>query len=312
MDRRDVTWRGYWSALPTPFTEAGELDLAAFEEIVERYIADGVHGLLVNGSTGEWAAQSLEERERLAEAAVRRSNGRVPVVIGVTSSRPHEAARLARHAERAGADSVMAAPPPATRPTPEELRWYYETVFGAVTLPAWVYNFPQDAATDIRPERFAELADLPNVVGVKQSTASLDDLLATIRAVGDRLVVFGHLLSPLGLSLLRGGFGGDGHFGSGMLLGSRYSAFFELAWAGETAEPLRIAERSDALMHRLRGPGTDGYNWRYGGMQASLKAAMNLLGQPGGFPRKPKLPITDTRSLAEISAALADAGLESV
>lgn len=309
MDRTDVAWRGYFSALPTPFTEAGELDLPAFRAIVELFVSQGVHGLLVNGSTGEWPLQTLDERKRLASEAVAAAAGRVPVIVGVMHPRTAQAVELAQHAEQIGADAVMAAPPAGVRPTPRELHQYYVDVFGATNLPAWLYNFPQDAAADIAIEQLDELVAIPNVVAIKQSTPDDRTFYATVEAVSDRVLVFGHLLSRLGLSAIAGGFGGDGHFGSGMLLGERMPRFFELAWQGRLDEAAEIADINARLMSRLRGPDTDGYNWRYGGMQASLKAAMNLLGQPGGLPRQPKLPITDPESLDAIRAALKEARL---
>jgi len=312
MDRSDVDWRGYWSALPTPFTPDGSADEDALRALVDLYVRQGVHGLLFNGSTGEWVAQTGAERRRLAEVAVEAVAGRVPLAVGVTSPRLDEACALAAHAERAGADAVLAAPAPGLRPTPAELRAYYEEVFSASGLPAWLYNFPQDAATNVTPGQLRELVELPNVVAVKQSTPDVREFLATVEAVGERAVVFGHMLSRLGLALIEAGYGGDGHFGSGMLLGARQPEFFERAWKGDRDGALAIVETHDALMERLRGDASDGYNWRYGGMQASLKAAMNVLGQPGGAPRRPKLPITDPAALDAIRESLRAAELEVV
>lgn len=206
----------------------------------------------------------------------------------------------------------MIPPPPGVRPSPRELRTYVEDVAGATTLPAWIYNFPQENATAMSVAQIAELARIPNVVAVKQSSADVRDLVATIEAVGDTTVVFGHMLSRLGAALIAGGLGGDGHFGSGMPLGAQMPRFFEHVWRGELAEAGEIADRFALLIERLRGAGTDGYNWRHGGMQAALKALMNLQGEPGGYPRRPKLPVTDPAALDEMRAALREAGLHVV
>jgi 4-hydroxy-tetrahydrodipicolinate synthase len=311
VDRNDVDWRGYFSAPVTPFRPDGAVDEAAFREVLARTVADGVHGLLINGSTGEWPTQSEPERRRLAEVAVAEVAGRVPVIVNVTAARPDWAGALARHAEEAGADAVMAAPPPAVRPTFAELRCYYTEVFAQTALPAWLYNFPQDVATGMSVDQISQLADLPTVVGVKQSVGSQREFLRTIEVVGDRLRVFGNLLTRLGVSLIRGGFGGDGHFGSGMLLGRLQPAFFEHVWKGEYDQALHIADLFERLNHGLRGD-EDDYNWRYGGMQSSLKAAMNLLGQPGGHPRRPKLAIEDPARLDAIRQVLTAVGLTTV
>lgn len=312
MDRNDVDWKGYWTAPVTPFAADGAVDEGAFARVLEHAVGQGVHGILINGSTGEWFAQTVDERRRLAEIAVSAVAGRVPLAIGVSCSRAADAAALAVHAAGAGATSVMSSPPPMARPTDAELVAYYEEVAAATGLPMWLYNFPQDNAHNIRVDLIARLADIPNVVAIKQSTPDTRELLATIEAVGDRLIVFGHLLSRLGLALITSGYGGDGHFGSGLLLGRQMPEFFERAWAGDTEGAGEIADRFERLMAGLLGARVDGYNWAFGGMQPTLKAAMNLLGQPGGYPRRPKLPVDDPRDLAAIRAILQEAGLTCV
>ncbi|MFE7354366.1 dihydrodipicolinate synthase family protein [Streptomyces sp. NPDC057543] len=308
MNRHDVDWRGYFAALPTPFTRQGDLDLDAFTTTVRLFVTQGAHGLLVNGSTGEWAAQSTEERKRLAETAVSAAAGQVPVIVAVTHPQPAAAVELARHAEAAGADAIMVPPPPAVRPTPAELHAYITEVAASTGLPCWLYNFPQENATHLIVAQISELVRLPNVVAVKQSIADDSELQATIEAVGDTTLVFGNLLSRRGLAAIADGHG-DGHFGSGMPLGSRMPRFFDLAWKGDLEEAGRIADDFAAFMARFKGQDHDGYNWRYGGMQASLKAVMNLQGQPGGYPRRPKLPISDPGTLQEIARALTEFGL---
>jgi dihydrodipicolinate synthase/N-acetylneuraminate lyase len=309
MDRHDVDWRGYFAALPTPFTAAGDLDLDAFAATIDVFVEQGVHGLLVNGSTGEWATQTETERRLVAERATAATAGRVPLIVAVTHPELAVSVALAKHAEGVGADAVMIPPPPGVRPTQSELRGYFVDVACATTLPCWLYNFPQENNTSLGLELIRDLVDIDNVVAIKQSTPDDRELYATIQAVGDRMVVFGNLLTRLGMAAINGGLGGDGHFGSGMPLGARMPAFFEHVWRGELEQAGEIADQFAALMGRLRGTDTDGYNWRYGGMQSSLKTLMNLLGQPGGHPRRPKLPITDPAIIAEFSTALREAGL---
>jgi 4-hydroxy-tetrahydrodipicolinate synthase len=310
MDRNDVGWSGYWSAAITPFTSSGELDENALRTVVDRLVQQGAHGICVNGSTGEWFSQTLAERRTVAEVAVATVAGRVPTVIGVTCSRVDDAAGLVEHAARIGATSVMAAPPPLARPTTRELECYYREVLEAAQIPAWLYNFPQDNGHHISLAEIVRLAELPTVVAVKQSVPSMWEFIETIDAVGSTLRVFGNMLSRLGVALIRGGFGGDGHFGSGMLLGADMPGFFEAAWRGDVARAYAIAHRFDKLMTGLAGERQDGYNWAFGGMQATLKAAMNVLGENGGYPRKPKLPVDDPSALDSIRRILEDVGLE--
>jgi 4-hydroxy-tetrahydrodipicolinate synthase len=309
MNRDDVQWRGYFSALPTPFTQQGSLDVTAVQETTELFIGQGVHGLLVNGSTGEWTAQTVDERRHVAELVITAARGRVPVLVSATSPDLATSIALIRHAESAGADSVLLTPPPGARLTDAELDRHYRTAFGETGLASWLYNFPQESNSNLSIPLIAKLAEIDNVVAIKQSTPDDREFYATIRAVGDRLVVFGHMLSRVGLALIHSGQGGDGHFGSGMPLGAEMPRFFEHAWRGEIDEAGRIADLYAQLMSALRSGGDD-YNWRYGGMQAALKAVMNLQGQPGGYPREPKLPITDYDALEAIATALREVGID--
>lgn len=307
MNRNDVNWYGYWAALPTPFDQDGALDEAALASITKLMVDNGAHGVLVNGSTGEWTAQSEDERRRVAEIVIQTVAGRIPTAVNVTAWTPGAAQGLAAHVVEAGGSSVMAAVPPGSRPTFEETQGYFRSIFDSCPLPGWLYNFPQDSATRLSPRELATLGDIDTVVAIKQSAHSTDELLDTIRLAGDRLRVFGNLVTRLGVALISSGFGGDGCIGSGMLLGAAQPTFFELLREGRQDEAVAIADRFAALQAALRGD-QDDYNWRYGGMQASLKAAMNILGQAGGYPRRPKLPITDAELLRRIRGGLESVG----
>lgn len=309
MNRDDVQWRGYFAALPTPFTREGGLDIAALQDTTRLFIELGAHGLLVNGSTGEWTAQTIDERRQVAETVIAEADDRVPVLVSATAPDLATSVALIRHADAAGADSVLLTPPPGARLTDAELEWYYRAAFGETGLPTWLYNFPQESNSNLSLPLIEKLATIDNIVAIKQSSPDDREFYDTIRAVGDQLVVFGHMLSRVGLALLHSRQGGDGHFGSGMPLGAKMPAFFEHAWRGELDEAAAIADQFTQLMAAIRHGG-DGYNWRHGGMQAALKAVMNLQGQAGGYPREPKLPITDYDALEAIATALRDVGID--
>src|SRR6478752_11157 len=117
MDRRDVSWQGYWPAAPTPFDASGALDERALGQLVEIYVNAQVDGILINGSTGEWFSQSPDERRRVAEVAVDAAAGRTTIVVGVSAYTPEEASALAANAAAIGADGVLATPPPYVHPS---------------------------------------------------------------------------------------------------------------------------------------------------------------------------------------------------
>lgn len=300
MDRSNVDWHGYWSAVVTPFTATGAIDQPALERVIDWTVTEGAHGLLINGSTGEYGTQTLAERMEILETALGANRGRTPLIANVSAPRTEDAIALARHAAETGANGVLLAPPALARPTGAELVHYYKRVLGSTPLPACVYNFPQEAGHALSLEEIALLANIDTVVAVKQASADLRDTLAAIELLGHRIRIFGHLLSPLGVTLLAAG-QGDGYMGSAMLFGSAQPGFFNLMAEGRHAEARESAQRIETGLRALLGPRRDGYNWAFGGMQPTIKAAMTLMGLPGGYPREPKLPLG-----AEEIAALAE------
>ena len=306
MDRNDVTWRGYWPAAPTPFTRDGALDEGAWREILRMYLRQGMHGVLVNGTTGEWFSQTEAERKRLAEIATEELGGKITVVIGCTNYTADLVCSLARHARSVGADGVLATPPPYAHPNPDELVHFYRTISDRVDIPLMIYNWPRGVAVDLDTETVVRLAEIPNVVGIKNSTPNKARFFETLTAVVDRLRVFGDYLSPVGIAVMQG-LGGDGFIGGGALLGAEEPEFFEAVWRGDVARARAIAAKELKLIGQLANPD---YSGRYGSPQAWVKAAMNLMGQPAGYPRPPLLPIEAPEKLAAIAAALESVGLE--
>ncbi|GAB3250636.1 dihydrodipicolinate synthase family protein [Kineosporia babensis] len=308
MNRDDVTWSGYWPAAPTPFTADLELDEAALAAMLQMYAGQGVHGVLLNGSTGEWFAQSPAERRRVTEVGVEAVAGRYPVVIGVSAFTAAEAAELARHAAAAGADGVLATVPPYAHPSPAETLAFYREVSEATDLPFMVYNWPRGVAVDLAqtPGLMSQLADLPQVAAIKDSTGDWNAMVATIEAVAERVRVFGSLSHRRGLALMTGGLGGDGAIDGGGI-GAPYAVpFFEAAQAGDLKTARTWVERYQKLSAGMIAPD---YSGRFASPISQLKAAMNLLGQPGGGAvRPPLLPVTDPELLQQITAVLTEAG----
>lgn len=308
MNRNDVTWHGYWPAAPTPFTADGALDEQGLADLMELYVANGVHGVLVNGSTGEWFAQSADERRRAAEVAIDAVAGRRTVVIGVSALTGAEAADLAKHAEAAGADGVLATVPPYAHTSSAESLEFYRRLTGATALPFMVYNWPRGVAVDLAatPGLMSDLADLEQVVAIKDSTGNWLNMLDTFEATADRVRVFGSLVHRRGLALMLGGIGGDGAIDGGGV-GAPYAVpFFEAVEAGDRDLAEFWLEKYRAISGRLINPD-------YSGVFASpipqLKAAMQLLDQPGGHVREPLLPLTDPVALDAIRGILTDGGL---
>ena len=165
-------FKGAITALVTPF-KGGVIDEEAFVALVERQIAGGVHGLVPVGTTGETSTLSHDEHRRVVELCVQTTRGRVPVIAGAGSNSTAEAIALAGHAKAVGADAALVVTPYYNRPSQEGLYGHYAAINEAVQLPVFVYNVPSRTAVDISNETLARLAQLPNIVGVKDATGDL-------------------------------------------------------------------------------------------------------------------------------------------
>jgi 1-pyrroline-4-hydroxy-2-carboxylate deaminase len=305
MDRDSVGWKGYWIAAPTPFTVMGTLDESALRSVLRLYCNQGVHGVLINGTTGEWFSQTEAERRRVAEIAVEELRGKIPVVVGCTTFTPSQTIALGVHAREIGADGMLSTPPPYAAPTPREVVAFFSAVSDCVDLPIMVYNWARGVTVEITWETANELAKIPRVVAIKDSTVNRVQALTTLEKVGDRVRIFGGFIDRLGLSVLRD-LGGDGNIDGGGL-GARFAvAFYEAFWRDDFAAARHAASRYVALMTRLIRPD---WSSTFGSPQAQIKACMNMLGQSGGHVRPPLLPIDDPRQLEMLRQILNDAGL---
>lgn len=305
MDRNSVSWRGYIPAAPTPFTPSGAVDEDAIAHLMDHYVAAGVHGVLINGSSGEWWSQSDEERRRVAAAAIEAVAGRIPVIVGCTSFTAAGAVRVAQDAQSAGADGVLFTPPPYAHPTQEEILHHYRLINGELGLPIVAYNWPRGTAVEIEIDTAAAIADLDNVVALKCSTPNTDLVLDYIERLSSQVRIFAALISPRGLAVLDG-LGGDGYIDGGGI-GAPYAVpFFENLWAGDLDNARTFGRQWSELTRSWIEPDFGG---RFAAPSAQLKAAMKILGQPGGEVRQPLLPLTDPATLAELEAVLKSAGL---
>lgn len=306
MNRDDVDWQGYFPAFVTPFTEVGALDLDTACALVDHYAAEGMHGIVVNGTCGEWFSQDGDERRALAEATVAQAEGRMRVLVGCTSYRADQVVELATHALAAGADGVLASPPPYAKLFPNEVVAYYEEISAGIGGPLVVYNWPHGSGVDIGPDLADRLANIDNIVAIKDSTPDADQFFQTSRRVRDRVRVFGPYMTERGLGVLETE-GGDGTVGGGSLAGRPDPGFWKAVWAGEHDGPLEHALAGDRIFGKLWLPG--GWAGKYGAYQSQLKALMHMLGQPAGYVRRPRLPVTDPASLAAMRAVLVEEGL---
>lgn len=153
--------KGIYVALITPYkNEQSEIDFEALDEHINRLIAAGVHGLVPGGSTGEFTALTTEERKQLVEAVIKSAKGRVGVMAGIGDLSTAKTVELARHAAKAGADSLMVAPPFYDAPNLEELREFLSEIHKASGLPLVYYNIPSATGVNLTPAELASLSEV--------------------------------------------------------------------------------------------------------------------------------------------------------
>ncbi len=165
-------FRGSLTALITPFRD-GAVDEKAFGRLIDWQIEQGTHGLVPCGTTGESPTLSPEEHVHVVELCVKTAAGRVPVLAGAGSNSTAEAVNFASHARQAGADGVLMVMPYYNKPTQEGMYQHFKAVHDAAGLPVVIYNIPGRCVVDMSVETMARLAELPNIVGVKDATGDL-------------------------------------------------------------------------------------------------------------------------------------------
>ena len=175
---------GAFTALVTPFKN-GEVDVEALESLVEFQIEGGIDGLVPCGTTGESPTLSEEEDRLVIETVVRVTAGRVPVVAGTGSNNTASAIKYTKMAEEVGADGSLQVAPYYNKPTQEGLFRHYAAIAENTSLPLVLYNIPGRTNVTIAPETIAQLAEIPNIVGIKESTLSMNMVSDIRRLCGE-------------------------------------------------------------------------------------------------------------------------------
>jgi len=161
-------------AIVTPMEEDGSLDLEAFRKLLDWHIAEGTDGIVVVGTTGESPTVDFDEHRLLIRTAVEHAKGRVPVIAGTGANSTREAIELAAYAKQAGADASLTVVPYYNKPTQEGLYRHFRAIAEAVAMPHILYNVPGRTVADLQNETVLRLAQVPNIVGLKDATANLE------------------------------------------------------------------------------------------------------------------------------------------
>jgi 4-hydroxy-tetrahydrodipicolinate synthase len=287
--------RGSLPALVTPFKN-GELDLLALKKLVDWHIAEGSHGLVPVGTTGESPTLSHAEHQRVIEEVVAAAAGRVPVIAGAGSNNTVEGISLIRHAEKVGATAALVVTPYYNKPTQAGLVAHYTALHDCCALPIIIYNIPGRSVVDMTPETMGVLAKLPRIIGVKDATGKIERVSMQRASCGaDFIQLSGEDATALGFNA----HGGVGCISVTANVAPRLCAEFQVATlAGNYAKALEYQDRLMPLHEAIFiEPGLVG-----------AKYALSVLGMCNDEVRLPLVGLTDGTK-AKIKAAMKHAGL---
>lgn len=288
-------FKGSIPALITPFKN-GAVDFDTLKKLVDWHVAEGSHGLVPVGTTGESPTLSHEEHGAVIEAVVKAAAGRIPVIAGAGSNNTVEGIALIRHAEAVGADAALVVTPYYNRPTQAGLVAHFTALHDCCTLPIIIYNIPARSVVDMTPDTMGQLARLPRIIGVKDATANLArPSQQRITCGKDFIQLSGEDATALGFNA----HGGVGCISVTANVAPRLCAEFQTATLrGDYATALEYQDRLMPLHEAIfLEPGL-----------AGAKYGLSLLGLCTEEVRLPLLTLTDGTK-ARIRAAMQHAGL---
>ena len=271
-----VEIKGIIPPIITPMNEDESINYDELRRQIDRQIEAGVHGIFVFGTNGESYILSDEEKIEVLRVAIEAVNGRVPVYAGTGCPGTQDTIRMSRKAKELGADVLSIICPYFAAASQEEIYEHYKAVAEAVDLPIVLYNIPARAGNSIAPQTVARLADIPNIVGAKDSSGNFDNMLQYIELTrGKDFAILSGNDSLILWALLAGGTGGIA--GCANIYPHTLVSVYELFMAGKL-EDARLAQDSIRNIRK---------NFKYGNPNTIVKKAVNLLGYPVGPCRKP-------------------------
>ncbi len=288
--------QGAITAIVTPMRD-GKVDEQGLTDLINFQIDEGIHGLVPCGTTGESATLGFDEHKRVIELTVKAVDGRVPVIAGTGANNTLEAIELTESAKDSGADAVLSVVPYYNKPSQEGLYQHFKTVVEAVDIPMVLYNVPGRTVTNMLPATVARLAELKNVIGIKEASGSLNQVADVIRSCPDDFIVLsGDDFTCMPTTLV----GGRGVISVTSNIEPRAMAdMMEAALGGDLARAKEIHYRLFGLM---------GTMFCYPS-PAPAKKALELMGKIASSEVRLPMTAMDEPSIAKLTAEMKTVGL---
>lgn len=289
-----VPWNGVSPAVTTQFNNDQSVNLTATAEHVDKLLAAGVHGIIMLGTVGENCSLQYAEKLDVLRAIIRRVERRVPVLTGVAECSTALACRFAVDAKKIGVDGLMVLPAMVYKSDPRETMTHFRTVARATDLPILCYNNPVSYGIDITPSMFADLADEPRFVAIKESSENVRRITDLKNTCGDRYLLFCGVDDLVLESILLGAIG----WVSGLVnaFPAENRLLWDLATSGRYEEALKVYRWYTPLLHLDTHPKLVQY----------IKLAMAETGLGTEMVRAPRLPLAG-KEREEITALIRQA-----
>lgn len=272
-------WAGVFPAVTTQFAADQSLDLTATLRHIDHLLGAGVSGLIMLGTVGENCSLEASEKREVLSAVVSHVAGRAPVLTGVAEYTTDLARRFAADAEALGVDGLMVLPAMVYKSDDRETQAHFRSVAAATSLPIMAYNNPVSYGVDIPPESFAELADVENIVAIKESSENVRRITDLVNVCGDRYLLFGGVDDLALESVLLGAVG----WVSGLVnaFPEENQALWEAATSGRWEEAVSIYRWYTPLLHLDTHVKLVQY----------IKLAVQEVGLGSEVVRRPRLPL---------------------
>ncbi|MGH8179583.1 MAG: dihydrodipicolinate synthase family protein [Steroidobacteraceae bacterium] len=277
------SWSGVLPAVTTQFDADLRVDLAATRAVQSAMVDEGVHGLVVLGTCGENNSLTAEEKRSVLRTAVGAAGGRVPIIAGVSELTTAAAVAFAKDAEAIGANVLMVLPAMVYVPTPQELEFHFRSVAEVTRLPIMLYNNPPAYRVSIETDTLSRLADVPNIVAVKESAPDPRRFTDVVNACGDRFALFAGLDDVMFEGITLGARG----WVSGLTnaFPRESLALYAALQSGDLARARKIYRWFMPLLHLDAGHD----------LVQAIKLAEQIMGRGSERVRPPRLPLSGAR-----------------
>lgn len=269
------------TAMVTPFDHKGNIDFEKTTQLINYLISNGSDALVIAGTTGESPTLSTEEKLALFRHSVKVVDGRVPVVAGTGSNNTYASIELTKKAEEIGVDAIMIVAPYYNKPNQEGLYQHFKTIAESTELPVMLYNIPGRSVINMSVDTIVRLAELPNVVALKDASGDLDAMTAIIAQTSDDFVLYS---GDDGLTLPVLAIGGTGIISvASHIIGNEMQEMVKLYESGNPKEAAKIHQRIVPVMKSLFAAPSP----------TPVKTALQLKGLDVGSVRLPLVPLTE-------------------